>query len=404
MVSSTDYDFIIAGAGCAGLSMAWHLAQSPLRTRRILLLDRSLAPIDDKEWCFWGPGTLPFAEVACKTWDRMTVGFPGRRVTEPLPTNPYHCVRSQDYHTYVHAALDDCRTLDRVEADIHAIRDEDDGAVVHTSAGTFRARYVFQSCLLAPGDRDRPVHYPLRQHFGGWEITAAPGSWDDSVATLMDFDADQHDGTGFFYCLPFSTDRMLVEYTLFSPTPLPQTAYDDAVRSYLDRLGIHDYAIDRREYGCLPMEDRPLSQRWGQHVFNLGAVGGMLKPTTGYAFQRTHRQVRRLVDTLVQTGTPQPAAPSTRRFRFYDLLLLHILHETPEHGRSIFRRLFLHNPIDRVLQFIGEETHLGQDALIFRRLPYRLFLGAIPPVLRSRVAPRARTTGTVLPTPSQTPA
>lgn len=39
-----EYDYIIAGGGAAGLSLAYQLVQSSLRDRRILIIDR-----DEKE-------------------------------------------------------------------------------------------------------------------------------------------------------------------------------------------------------------------------------------------------------------------------------------------------------------------------------------------------------------------
>ena len=93
-----------------------------------------------------------------------------------------------------------------------------------------------------------------------------------------------------FYVLPFSERRALFEYTVFSPPPraprLPGRAPIGAVSS-----GLTDYDITREEYGNIPMTDRHIRQRWSPRVFNIGVVGGMSKPTTGYAFHRIQRQV-----------------------------------------------------------------------------------------------------------------
>ena len=47
------YDFILAGGGAAGRSLAYHLARSPLRDRSILIVDRSLRARPDRTWAYW---------------------------------------------------------------------------------------------------------------------------------------------------------------------------------------------------------------------------------------------------------------------------------------------------------------------------------------------------------------
>jgi lycopene beta-cyclase len=47
------YDYLITGAGAAGLSLAYHLNQSGLSDKRILLIDRAPKTSNDRTWCFW---------------------------------------------------------------------------------------------------------------------------------------------------------------------------------------------------------------------------------------------------------------------------------------------------------------------------------------------------------------
>jgi Brp/Blh family beta-carotene 15,15'-monooxygenase len=247
-----------------------------------------------------------------------------------------------------------------VEADITTITDRRSG-VVSTSVGEISAPLVLQSVRLDPSDRDALVRQPLRQHFGGWEVRTDRPVFDPECVTLMDFDAPQHDGTAFFYVLPSSPHRALVEYTMFSEHPRPRGFYDDHIRDHLTTLGADDYAIERSEYGVIPMEDRRHQQRSGNHVWNIGTVGGMSKPTTGYTFKRTHQQVRHLVDTWAASGRPRTAERAAARFGFADRTLLNILHHHPELGRPVFERLFRTSSIDDVLTFLDERSTLAAD-------------------------------------------
>lgn len=384
-MSRIDADLIIAGAGCAGLSALSHVLRSPARDRRIVVIDRDFEPGDDRTWAFWGTAEAPFAHLADGRWDRLHVRFPRwettgrlRRTSATSSAGPrmYMRVRRRDYDR---AVLDEALVRPNVRfvaQDIDDVHDDHDGGVVSLADGELRAPVVFQSVRLAPSDRDEVVRHPLRQHFGGWEVRTERPVFDPHVVTLMDFDTDQHDGAAFFYVLPDAPDRALVEHTLFSLHPRRRDFYDDHVRAHLDRLGAGDVAVTRTEYGVIPMEDRPLRQRWGKHIWNIGTVGGMTKPTTGYTFQRIHDQTRHLVSAWATDGVPSPLPSPPRRYRFADRTLLNILHHHPEHGRPIFERLFRTTPIDDVVAFLDEDTTLFQDTRMMAKLPWNPFLRA----------------------------
>ncbi len=387
-----DADLIIAGAGCAGLSALWHVLHSAGRDRRIVVIDRDFEPIDDRTWAFWGTPAMPFASLADRTWDQVRVRFPGWESTQQLrgPAWPgtsrrrsYTRVRRRDYDQ---AILDGARQRSNVRfvaQDIVDIRDEPDGGVVELPEGELRAPVVFQSARLSPDGNIAEVRHPLRQHFGGWEVRTERPVFDPAVVTLMDFDTRQHDGTSFFYVLPEQPDRALVEHTMFSLEPRSDTFHDRQIRARLDELGAGDVSIERREYGAIPMEDRSLDQRWGDHIWNIGTVGGMTKPTTGYTFQRIHTQTRHLVDGWASGHGPQPLPGGPARFELADRVLLNILHHHPEQGRPIFERLFRTSSIDDVLTFLDEESTLGADARMMGKLPWAPFLRAAAAEVRA---------------------
>jgi lycopene beta-cyclase len=376
-----DADLVIAGAGCAGLSALWHAIHSARRDDRIVVVDRRVGVFDDRTWSFWAPPTAPFAELADRSWDHVSVVFPGHRSTQrigrsrrgPGANRAYFRVRSRDYSAAVLDAARRRSNVEFVEADIHSI---DEAGVVATSAGDLRAPVVLQSVRAHPDAADATVRHPLRQHFGGWEVCTERPIFDPGCVTLMDFDAPQHDGTAFFYVLPTSPYRALVEYTMFSTHPRARRFYDGHLRAHLDTLGASEYQIERREYGVIPMEDRRHPQRWGSHVWNIGTVGGMTKPTTGYTFQRIHEQTRRLVGAWALGATPPPARSVPARYEFADRTLLNILHHRPELGRPVFERLFRTSSIDDVLTFLDERSTLAADGRMIAGLPWRPFLQA----------------------------
>ncbi|MFT5978004.1 MAG: lycopene beta-cyclase [Candidatus Azotimanducaceae bacterium] len=386
-MATFDADLIIAGAGCAGLSALWQVMQRPNEHRNVIVIDRDFEVGDDRTWAFWGTQDAPFADLADRSWARLKVRFPGwetvgqlqnkaRIATSGSGQRLYHRVRQRDYEAAILREAAGHPNIRFVTQDIISLRDDPDGGVVELAEGELRAPLVLQSTQLSPSDSVARVRHPLRQHFGGWEVRTQFPIFDPHVATLMDFDTDQLSATTFFYVLPEAPNRALVELTMFSLEPRDNAFYDAQIRQHLDRLGAGDVSIDRTEYGVIPMDDRRPGQQWGQHVWNVGTVGGMTKPTSGYTFQRIHSQSRHLISHWADGTTPSPVPQPPGRYRFADRTLLNILHHHPEHGRTIFERLYASTSIDDVLTFLDEDSTLGKDARMVAKLPWVPFVRA----------------------------
>lgn len=386
--STHSYDYILAGAGAAGLSLLWYLLHSPaLKEKTILLTDRSLQPNAEKTWCFWDDHEFPMKEWVHHSWDRLKVRAFDQEFTEKPSRFGYHCMRSLDYsQSLLQVARQDSRVT-LLEAEIQgfdinnfAINNQDRRGRVITSEGTFDAEWVFQSALKPTGFHAQQVDVSLKQHFLGLEIKTNERLFEPGLATLMDFDTAQDRGLAFFYVLPFSEDEALIEYTFFTKNVLTEEQYMDGIRAYLkDRYSLteSDYEVTRKEMGVIPMEDRRYPPMFNDRVVNTGSVGGLTKPSTGYTFTRIHRHCAAIVQRLEKGEKPVVAGESSYRFRVYDMMLLYILEHQPKVAKKIFHDLFKRNPYDRVLTFLEEKTNLFQELAIFSTLPYTPFLHSI---------------------------
>jgi lycopene beta-cyclase len=375
-----SFDAIVVGGGLSGLSLASRMVEY-LPGARLAVVDANFDGPDHKLWSWWDRADRIcdlFPDVPRTVWRRMRVAMPGGERTEDLGPLAYATMRSDAFRTL---------QLGRLRAaGVHLVSDRVVGLVPGPDSATVTlpdrelvAPYVFQSMSLGPSERDRPVRYPLRQHFGGWVVRADSAPFDPSSFTLMDFDVAAVPGAvAFVYVLPFSENEALFEYTLFSPTPLPRSAYDAALTRLIDGRVQGRWEVIRTEYGVLPMEDRVPGPRWGERIFNVGAVGGAMKPSTGYAFARIQRQTEHLARTWA-AGDPQPLPAAPRRFRLYDNLLLRVLFEEPEQAPAIFASLFRGNRFETVLRFLDEGTSLAEEARLFATLPWLPFLEGLRP-------------------------
>ena len=103
-----------------------------------------------------------------------------------------------------------------------------------------------------------------------------------------------------------------------------------------------------------------------ENVFQIGAAGGFMKASTGYAFTRMHQDA---VNRVQNRPTHVP-----RRFRFYDQMLLKIMNNEMNRIPEVMDRLFSRVPTKRILQFLDDKTTLGQEIRLLAQLDITLFL------------------------------
>ena len=212
----------------------------------------------------------------------------------------------------------------------------------------------------------------------GWRIKTKKDIFDPERMTLFDFETPQNNALRFFYILPFTKNEAMIEYTIFSATLLSQAEYEQAIRIYIrDVLGIEEYSILFEETGVIPMTDYPFQRKDNERVMNIGTRGGLVKPSSGYAFKRMQRDAQAIVSSLETYGNPFQIKKSPSRYFFYDRLLLQILLRQGEKMKRIFSQLFQKNPIMRIFLFLDEDASLGEDLALITSLPPFPFLKAL---------------------------
>ncbi|MEQ8704813.1 MAG: lycopene cyclase family protein [Phaeodactylibacter sp.] len=372
---SEHYDFIIAGAGAAGLSLACKLTEGALSNARILLIDQDLKRSNDRTWCFWSEGATSLDHLVYKEWSRLFFLNEQGKSGGDLGGLTYKMIRGLDFYEDAWSKLRSCPNVDfRNERVLH-YQQGDGCATVTTEQSSYTGAYIFNSCIMPKPD---PGAHFLLQHFAGWWIQTEAPVFKPDQGYLMDFRAPQQDSTRFFYLLPIDEHRALVEFTVFSPERLNPAAYQAALKEYVEQhLGISHYTITEHEKGAIPMTDQVMPNQMYPNVINIGTAAGAVKPTTGYAFTTIQKQVAQISAQLQAGLPPQSSLQTPARFRFYDQLLLNILETRGGLGKGIFSSLFRHTPIDTIFRFLGEQTTVWQEAKIFMKLPVLTFLKAV---------------------------
>lgn len=361
------FDYIIAGAGCAGRSLAVRLIPY-LRAsnKRLLLLDVAPKKKNDRTWCFWEKSPDIFESIVCKKWNRLA--FAGQYINYETAIEPYQykMVKGEDFYAYTDKLVSTCDHISEKYGNITGLYNKKDKAYVTLDGEKFSADYIFSSIPQSVSRNANRYQYFL-QHFEGWLIQTEKPVFDADCATLMDFNTTQSAGTSFVYVLPLSANRALIEYTVFSEFELSQTEYNDALEKYIRlQLNCGSYEILEREHGVIPMSDHPLKKRNGRIIY-MGTAGGFTKGSTGYTFQFIQKHTQQIADQLSKNKTPF-VKKRFSRFNTYDSTLLYLLKSERISGEEIFSTMFKNNKVANILKFLDNETSLLEELKIFSTL------------------------------------
>lgn len=371
------FDYIIAGAGCSGRSLAVRLLPYLKATnKRALLVDNADKKGNDKTWCFWEKHPDVFEAVVYKRWNRLS--FASKIANRELNIQPYQykMIRAVDFYTYTDRLLAEPNHLITIKGSVESLYTENEQAYVVIDGETFITDYAFSS--IPKTQKKRPERYQyMLQHFEGWVIETDGPTFDPECATLMDFNTSQQAGTSFIYVLPLSANRALIEYTVFSEQELAAGDYTTALQQYIQkRLNCKHYTIKEQEHGVIPMSDHPVKPHQGRIIY-LGTAGGFTKGSTGYTFRFIQKHTAAIVEQLMKSGDPHISAISAQRFNIYDATLLHLLDSQRISGEEIFSTMFQKNSAMHILKFLDNETSIVEELQIFSTLQKKEFALAL---------------------------
>jgi lycopene beta-cyclase len=372
------YDFIIVGGGAAGLSLAYHLIRSSLRERSILIVDKDAKNQNDRTWCFWTAQPTPFDAIVHRSWSQLQFAGENFETTIDLQPYRYKMIRGIDFYRFVRQALSAHPNVEFLQGSVDRIDDGADRASVSVDTQTYTGSWVFDSRFRLSAFAPDPSRYHyIQQHFQGWEIETPGKAFNPQAATLLDFRTPQQNEIRFFYVLPFSERHALVEYVVHTAVSCKREERERALQTYLETvMRLTAYRILAEEHGVNPLTDQPFPRRAGRHIMTIGTLGGRVKPSTGYAFLRIQQDSAAIVESLQRVGHPFSVPSDSRRYRFYDSLMLQIMSHHSERIKPIFTALFKKNPIQRVFRFLDETAPLWENLVLIPSLPPALFLQA----------------------------
>jgi len=351
-----EFDYIIIGGGCAGLSLAYELEiNEKLKDKTLAIIEPRTEYKKDKTWSFWKVSAHNFDDCVKKSWKNFTINIPKK--TNHLECNnyPYQSIDSGLFYEKINNKL-------KENKNIYFFK--------NISEINSKNSFIFNS---VPSIKKN--HRNFWQHFCGVEIETQNDFFDDEIFNLMDFECDQRESVHFFYTLPYSKTKALVETTWLSKmNDSSQKDYDNQIKDYLENhLNLKNYKITYKEEGAIPLF-YPTYEEIKNRI-NIGTAGGMTRLSTGYTFLNIQEHSKYICKNIENISNTKKFEID-KKYQFLDDIFLRVLEKNPKKMPDIFFKMFKSSP-KTVIKFLSNKSNFFEDLSIIFKMPKITFIKAL---------------------------
>lgn len=366
-------DILILGAGCSGTSLAHHLEAAGFKGS-VALCDSRSSFKKEQRWCTWGRIPDSLEHLVKHRWNEWSVVGESGEVVNRGGDQYYSEIYAPEFFKSLHEPWLDGSSGTKLHLGEEVIetRPVREGTVVVTNEREWLAKLVFdarfhgspKTARLKEGARTF-----LHQTFLGWKIAFPRAVFNPGRVILMDFRVRSKSGLNFMYVLPYSETEALVESTCFDSSPLSWNRHISQVQEYiLENFG-DDYWIEGEESGNLPMSSKHVRNAVSRNFLAIGAAGGAIRPSSGYAFHRIQRTTKALADRVVAGEPLTRVSPSPLKYRFFDNVFLDVVGSDLAGATVHFERMFKRTPPSSLVKFMLDEGGILDDARVVMSLP-----------------------------------
>jgi lycopene beta-cyclase len=351
-----EFDYIIIGGGCAGLSLAYELEiHNKLNDKTLAIVEPRLVYKKDKTWSFWKTTNHNFEDCVKKSWNSFSINIPNETKFLECDKLPYQSIDSGLFYEKINSTLKKNKNI-KFYKNINEIN--------------LNNSFIFNSVPSMKSKENK-----LWQHFKGIEIETTKEVFDDEIMNLMDFDCQQNDSVHFFYTLPYSKNKALVESTWLSKMNNDlEMDYDEQLKNYIENhLNIKNYKINYKENGAIPLFYPTNVDE--KNKMNIGTAGHMTRLSTGYTFlniQEQSRYIRENIENIYNVKKYE----IKKKYQFLDKIFLKVLNNHTKQMPNIFLKIFSGSP-ETAIKFLSNKSNILQDLLIILKMPKWLFIKAL---------------------------
>ena len=348
-----EFDYVIIGGGCAGLSLAYELEiHEKFKNKTLAIIEPRNDYIRDKTWSFWKVAAHNFEDCVKHSWSNFSINIPNQTKYIECDNFPYQSIDSGLFYQKIINTL-------KKNTNIHFFKNINEISTENS--------FVFNSVSDVSDSKNN-----LWQHFSGIEIETNKDVFDDQIFNLMDFDCDQRDSVHFFYTLPFSKKKALVETTWVSNLNHPSNQdYSTQLEDYIkSKLKIKNYEIKFKETGAIPLFHPKNIKKMNQ--MEIGTAGGMTRLSTGYTFMNIQDQSKYIRENFESIEKVDNFTINSK-YKFLDNIFLKVLKKNSGKMPEIFFKMFNCSP-STVINFLSNKSNIYEDFSIILKMPKLVFL------------------------------
>ena len=350
-----EFDYIIIGGGCAGLSLAYELdTHQKLNNKTLAIVEPRQEYKRDKTWSFWKVSKHNFEDCIKKSWKEFSIKTKSESKVIKCDNFPYESIDSGLFYNKINTQLKKNRNI-KFFKDIKDLNTNNS--------------FIFNSLPSL----EQNNYSNLWQHFYGIEIETSKPFFNAKILDLMDFNCDQRNSVHFFYALPFRENRAMIETTWLSRNDNSLKDYDSQIKSYLNNLGIKNYKVNYKEEGAIPLF-YPINEK-NKNKINIGTAGAMTRLSTGYTFlniQEHSRYIRKNIQNIQNTKIFEIG----KKYKYLDEIFLRVLKKHPEKMPNIFSKIF-NSSYETAIKFLSNKSNLLEDLSIILKMPKWVFIKSI---------------------------
>jgi lycopene beta-cyclase len=351
-----EFDYIIIGGGCAGLTLAYELEiNNKLDKKTLAIIEPRPEYKRDKTWSFWKVIDHNFDDCIIKSWNNFSINSISESHELRTEKFPYQSIDSGLFYKKINSKLSK-------NTNIHFFKNINE---ISTNNA-----FIFNS--VPPPNLSKSK---LWQHFQGVEIETDKDIFDDKIINLMDFNCEQKNAVHFFYTLPLTKSKALVETTWLSRLDDDSLRdYDSQLKEYIEgSLKITNYKISYKEEGAIPLFYPKYIKE--DNKINIGSAGCMTRLSTGYTFlniQDHSKYIVKNIDNILNSKIYTIG----QKYKFLDNIFLSVLEKYPERMPLIFFKMFLGSG-NTVIKFLSNKSNIFEDLFIILKMPKWIFIKSL---------------------------
>ena len=176
-----EFNYVIIGGGCAGLSLAYELEiNNKLKNKTLAIIETRNEYNRDKTWSFWKVFDHNFEDCVIKNWNNFTIKTSNNCHKLQNKKFPYQSIDSGKFYKKVNSKLS-------TNSNVSFFKNVNEINLKNSTIfnSVFRGEELSKSRLW--------------QHFKGIEKETSEEFFNEQEINLMDFDCDQRNDVHFLY-------------------------------------------------------------------------------------------------------------------------------------------------------------------------------------------------------------